>query len=52
MPTHMDRLTALVSIRNYVDANRQRSEDEEVLPGITMLDLRNIVDPTVAEDVR
>lgn len=49
---HMDRLNALVAIRKYVDANTHVADKEEVLPGVDMADLRTIVTPTTAEDVR
>lgn len=52
MPSHMDRLTALVNVRNYIDANTGLPDNEEVLPGVVMKDLRDIVNPTTAEDVR
>jgi hypothetical protein len=48
----MDRLRALVNVRNYVDAHRELPDNEEVLPGVEMADLRDIVMPTTAEDVR
>lgn len=50
MPNHMDRLTALVNVRRYVDENLTIADNEEVLPGVVMKDLRDIVMPTVAED--
>ena len=52
MATHMDRLRALVNVRKFVDENRHMADNEEVLPGVEMADLRDIVMPTTAEDVR
>jgi len=45
----MNRLNALVAVRKYVDANRELPDNEEVLPGVEMGDLRTIVWPDVAE---
>lgn len=52
MANHMDRLRALVNVRKYVDEHRELPDNEEVLPGVDMGDLRDIVMPTTAEDVR
>lgn len=52
MANHMDRLDALVAIRNHVDENRTLPDDHEALPGVTMKHLRDLVWPATAEDVR
>lgn len=52
MANHMDRLTALVNVRNFVDKHPTTPDTFEVLDGVTMKDLRDIVNPTTAEDVR
>jgi hypothetical protein len=49
---HMDRLNALVAVRKFVDAHPELPDNEEVLQGVDMGDLRTIVMPTTAEDVR
>ena len=52
MANHMDRLIALGNIKSYIDDNTSLPDNEEVLPGVVMKDLRDIVMPTTAEDVR
>lgn len=52
MANHLDRLIALSNVKNYVDEHAGEPDNEEVLPGVVMKDLRDIVTPTVAEDVR
>ena len=52
MANHMDRLTALVNVRNFVDAHPTTPDTFEVVSGVSMKDLRDIVTPTTAEDVR
>jgi hypothetical protein len=48
----MDRLAALVNIRNFVDKHADEGDYVIIAEGLHLKDLRDIVNPTAAEDVR
>lgn len=45
----MNRLSALVAVKKFVDAHPELPDNEAVLDGVEMGDLRTIVWPDVAE---